>query len=134
MTKSKLDVRLEDKVSIKFTDHAIKNFEYDFKPGSKLRQGGVNFSNSGLKGLKLFHLGQRYVVLSLYSFSICKNRLIFIYCKVCKFETFCCKSGNKFALCHISLYLFSFKTSEHKVIIKARKDWCYKTHLDSYGF
>jgi hypothetical protein len=54
MSKSKLDVRLEDKVSIKFTDYAIKNFEYDFKPGSKLRQGGVNFSNSGLKGLKLF--------------------------------------------------------------------------------
>jgi hypothetical protein len=53
-SKSKLDAKLTDNVSIKFTDYAINNFQYDFKPESRLKQGGVKFSNSGIKGLKLF--------------------------------------------------------------------------------
>ena len=53
MTKAKLADRLMGCSSIKFTDYAIKNFQYDFEPGSKSKSGSVKFSNSGLKGLKL---------------------------------------------------------------------------------
>jgi hypothetical protein len=53
MTKAKLADRLMDCSSIKFTDYTIKNFQYDFEPGSKSKSGSVKFSNSGLKGLKL---------------------------------------------------------------------------------
>ena len=56
MTESKLDDKLTDIVSIKFTDYAIKNFQYDFEPGSKSKSGSVKFSNSGLKGLKLVNI------------------------------------------------------------------------------
>ena len=54
MTESKLGDKLEAETSIKFTDYAIKNFEYEFKPESKTKRGSVRFSNSGLKGVKLF--------------------------------------------------------------------------------
>ena len=54
MTESKLDDKLEDITSIKFTDYAINKFQYNFDPKTKSKQGGIKFSNSGLKGLKIF--------------------------------------------------------------------------------
>ena len=50
----KLDDQLEDKkASIKFTNYAIDNFQYDFTD-TKGKSGAVKLENSGVKGLKLF--------------------------------------------------------------------------------
>jgi len=49
MTKSKLDDKLEDRASIKFTNYAINKFQYDFKPGSKSKSGAKNFQTQDLK-------------------------------------------------------------------------------------
>ena len=54
MIKGKLDDQLEDKkASIKFTNYAIDNFQYDFTD-TKGKSGAVKLENSGVKGLKLF--------------------------------------------------------------------------------
>ena len=54
MTMGKLDDQLEDKkASIKFTNYAIDNFQYDFTD-TKGKSGAVKLENSGVKGLKLF--------------------------------------------------------------------------------
>ena len=54
MTTGKLDNKLEDKkASIKFTNYAIDNFQYDFTD-TKGKSGAVKLENSGVKGLKLF--------------------------------------------------------------------------------
>ena len=53
MTMGKLDDQLEDKKgSIKFTNYAIDNFQYDFTD-TKGKSGAVTLENSGVKGLKL---------------------------------------------------------------------------------
>ena len=53
MTTGKLDDQLEDKkASIKFTNYAIDNFQYDFT-NTKGKSGAVKLENSGVKGLKL---------------------------------------------------------------------------------
>ena len=53
MTTGKLDNKLEDKkASIKFTNYAIDNFQYDFTD-TKGKSGAVKLENSGVKGLKL---------------------------------------------------------------------------------
>ena len=53
MTMGKLDDQLEDKkASIKFTNYAIDNFQYDFTD-TKGKSGAVKLENSGVKGLKL---------------------------------------------------------------------------------
>ena len=41
MTTSKLDDKLEDKRSIKFTDYAINKFQYKFDPKTKSKYGGI---------------------------------------------------------------------------------------------
>ena len=52
MTTGKLDNKLEDKkASIKFTNYAIDNFQYDFTK-TKGKGGAVKLENSGVKGLK----------------------------------------------------------------------------------
>ena len=54
MTMGKLDDQLEDKkASIKFTNYAIDNFQYDFTD-TKGKSGAVKLENGGVKGLKLF--------------------------------------------------------------------------------
>ena len=52
MTESKLDDRLDDNRSIKFTDYAINKFQGDFE-NTDVKSITVKFENSGLKGLKL---------------------------------------------------------------------------------
>ena len=54
MTTGKLDDQLEDKkTSIKFTNYAINNFQYDFTD-TQGKSGAVKLESSGVKGLKLF--------------------------------------------------------------------------------
>ena len=56
MTESKLDDRLEDKRSIKFTDYAINKFQISFHEWTKIKGKciAVKLENSGLKGLKIY--------------------------------------------------------------------------------
>jgi integrase len=56
MTKSKLDDKLEDERSIKFTDYAINKFQITNEEWKKVKSKciGIKLENSGLKGLKLY--------------------------------------------------------------------------------
>ena len=53
MTTGKLDDKLEDKSSIKFTNYAINKFQGNFEK-VKGKNISARFENSGVRGLKLF--------------------------------------------------------------------------------